>query len=107
MSSFVVLTTIFLVFVGNVDCLGGEKAIRAEILTGYDRWVRPVDCYGNVTLITYGASIHQIVDFDAKAETLSTLMWQRMCWNDSYMKWDPSKYGGLQVARGTLCRVPG
>ena len=100
MKSIEIFASIWLfILPGNVYSLVGEKTIRKKILTDYDRWVRPVESYENVTVITYGASIHQIVDFDAKAETLSTLMWQRMCWNDSYMNWDPDQHGGLQVVR--------
>ena len=36
----------------------------------------------------------QIVDFDAKAETLSTLMWPLVCWHDINIHWDPTQNDG-------------
>ena len=76
-----------------------EKTLRAKIVTGNDRWSRPVDHVNDVINVTFAAAIYQIVDFDAKAETLSTLMWPLICWNDINIRWNPEENGGIDLIR--------
>ena len=83
-----------------VNAVSLEKELRSRVLDGYDRWTRPVEKYEDVINVTYEASIYQIADFDAKAETLSTLIWPVVCWNDAFIHWQPQgQYQGIEVIR--------
>ena len=82
---------------GNAISL--EKDLRSKVLDQYDRWTRPVNDYNDVINVTYEASIYQIADFDAKAETLSTLIWPVACWNDAFINWIPEENDGIEVIR--------
>ena len=42
--------------------------------------------------MTFGAALYQLVGFDVKLETLSTLIWQRLYWQDQFIQWDPADY---------------
>ena len=92
-------------YLGMVYCFEGENDLRVKILSRYDRLVRPVKYYENITVLTYGASIYQIVDFDAKAETLSTLIWQRVCWKDANIVWNPLHHDGIKAVRFSQSEV--
>ena len=80
-------------------CEDSERIIRSSVLTGYDPWTRPVSHSDDTVNVTFAAAIYQIVDFDAKAETLSNLMWPLICWNDVNIRWDPELHEGVKTIR--------
>ena len=43
--------------------------------------------------------MQQIVDLDEKNQILTTNNWLTLNWHDTYMQWEPAKYGNITVGR--------
>ena len=104
MDSWQALLILSFVFVGGVQSSSAapsnfSEQVRAKIKDGYDAWVRPVEQNSDRVDITFGTAIYQLINFDAKSETLQTLMWTEGCWNDYNVAWDPAQYGNLEIVR--------
>ena len=76
-----------------------EETLHHLLLQNYDKRLRPILNYSSVVNVTYTASLYQLAGFDVKAETMATLLWQRMYWKDEHLTWDPAEHSGITVLR--------
>ncbi|XP_075239626.1 acetylcholine receptor subunit beta-like 1 [Convolutriloba macropyga] len=76
-----------------------ERNLHHDLMVNYSRLGRPVMNFSQPVHLIFGASLYQLKNFDAKQETMSLILWQRVLWTDEYLRWDPAKYGGIGVTR--------
>ena len=79
-----------------------ENVLQRTLIEGYNRRARPVKNYDSTVNMTFSASLYQLVEFNAKAETMTTLIWQRIQWKDEMLSWNPEDHGGIDVLRYSL-----
>lgn len=76
-----------------------EKLLYDHLQYGYNKLARPVKNETSPVVVILGLDLQQIIDVDEKAQTITTNVWLRMTWNDVYLSWDPSEYGGIKEVR--------
>ncbi|CAG9537211.1 unnamed protein product [Cercopithifilaria johnstoni] len=87
------LTNKLVLIAGNFAKL--ESQLYQDLLYDYNKIPRPIKNSTDVLTVNLGASLIRIIDVDEKNQILTTNLWLQMQWNDSKLKWDPSKYGGI------------
>lgn len=103
LSSQVVITFIInalLVFLWNPGLVGvsanpDAKRLYDDLLSNYNRLIRPVINHTEKVTVKLGVSLSQIVELDLKDQILTTNMWLRHEWIDYKFMWKPSEYGGV------------
>ena len=76
-----------------------EAALFLDLFQSYNKWVRPVAQFSSTLNLSYRASLYQLVDFDSKKETITTMVWQTVCWYDEFLSWSPEEYDGVNKLR--------
>ncbi|KAL4717283.1 hypothetical protein ACJJTC_017170 [Scirpophaga incertulas] len=85
----------FIVFIGcnaNPDA----KRLYDDLLSNYNRLIRPVDKNNNTVLVKLGLRLSQLIDLNLKDQILTTNVWLEHEWEDHKFKWDPLEYGGVK-----------
>ena len=97
---FLNIITLFLLMVALCKAYPNlERNLHHDLMVNYSRLGRPVMNFSHPVHLIFGASLYQLKNFDAKQETMSLILWQRVLWTDEYLRWDPAKYGGIGVTR--------
>ncbi|XP_063539685.1 acetylcholine receptor subunit alpha-like 2 [Cydia strobilella] len=86
---FVVFSFVFVVW-ANPDA----KRLYDDLLSNYNRLIRPVDKNNNTVLVKLGLRLSQLIDLNLKDQILTTNVWLEHEWEDHKFKWDPNEYGG-------------
>ena len=76
-----------------------ETSLFEDMFQSYNNWVRPVAQFSSTLNLSYRASLYQLVDFDSKKETITTMVWQSVCWYDEFLSWSPEEYDGVNKLR--------
>lgn len=71
------------------------KRLYDDLLSNYNRLIRPVINHTEKVTVKLGVSLSQIVELDLKDQILTTNMWLRHEWIDYKFMWKPSEYGGV------------
>ncbi|CAG4955756.1 unnamed protein product [Parnassius apollo] len=79
-------------------CLANPDAKRLydDLLSNYNRLIRPVDKNNNTVLVKLGLRLSQLIDLNLKDQILTTNVWLEHEWEDHKFKWDPNEYGGVK-----------
>ncbi|XP_055315251.1 acetylcholine receptor subunit alpha-like 2 [Sitodiplosis mosellana] len=77
---------------GNPDA----KRLYDDLLSNYNRLIRPVSNNTQTVLVKLGLRLSQLIDLNLKDQILTTNVWLEHEWQDYKLKWDPSEYGGVQ-----------
>ncbi|XP_059061461.1 acetylcholine receptor subunit alpha-like 2 [Achroia grisella] len=90
--------TILLVCLFISGCLANPDAKRLydDLLSNYNRLIRPVDKNNNTVLVKLGLRLSQLIDLNLKDQILTTNVWLEHEWEDHKFKWDPLEYGGVK-----------
>ncbi|KAF6018390.1 hypothetical protein EB796_023295 [Bugula neritina] len=75
-----------------------EQRLLSELMTNYERDVRPVLKASEPVELKIGLTLNQI-DVDEKNQVLTVLVWLDQEWIDEKLIWDPANYSGLTVLR--------
>ncbi|KAL9951290.1 hypothetical protein ACROYT_G043928 [Oculina patagonica] len=71
-----------------------EHQIRQQLLTDYDKNVRPV--LGNKTVeVAFGMKISRLVKVDTKEQTVILDTWVIQHWKNEFLVWEPNDFGGV------------
>ncbi|XP_060804479.1 acetylcholine receptor subunit alpha-like 2 isoform X2 [Amyelois transitella] len=89
---FLVLFIVFCVCHANPDA----KRLYDDLLSNYNRLIRPVDKNNNTVLVKLGLRLSQLIDLNLKDQILTTNVWLEHEWEDHKFKWDPLEYGGVK-----------
>ncbi|XP_053611831.1 acetylcholine receptor subunit alpha-like 2 [Plodia interpunctella] len=89
---FFVFVTLFCLCYANPDA----KRLYDDLLSNYNRLIRPVDKNNNTVLVKLGLRLSQLIDLNLKDQILTTNVWLEHEWEDHKFKWDPLEYGGVK-----------
>ena len=81
---------LFSLLVGYAFGNNQEIQLRNNLMTDYDKYVRPVSDYSDILDVKIGLAVQNIESFDQITETLDLNIWVRMEWTNSLLKWDSS-----------------
>ncbi|XP_078356474.1 neuronal acetylcholine receptor subunit alpha-10-like [Oculina patagonica] len=73
-----------------------EQRLLNYLFTNYNPRLRPVLNKSHVVTVTFGISLHQIIDVDEKNQLLQTSIWVRQVWNNPFLVWNESDFGGIK-----------
>nr|XP_018912441.1 PREDICTED: acetylcholine receptor subunit alpha-L1 isoform X1 [Bemisia tabaci]XP_018912442.1 PREDICTED: acetylcholine receptor subunit alpha-L1 isoform X2 [Bemisia tabaci] len=77
---------------GNPDA----KRLYDDLLSNYNRLIRPVSNNTNTVLVKLGLRLSQLIDLNLKDQILTTNVWLEHEWEDHKFRWDPAEYGGCK-----------
>ncbi|CAK9299887.1 unnamed protein product [Gordionus sp. m RMFG-2023] len=72
------------------------KRLYDDLLSNYNRLIRPVGNNSDKLTIRLGLRLTQILDVHEKDQIMTTNMWVRQEWFDYKLVWDPKEYGGVE-----------
>lgn len=71
------------------------KRLYDDLLSNYNRLIRPVSNHTEKVTVKLGLRLSQLVDLNLKDQILTTNVWLEHEWHDYNLAWDPSEYGGV------------
>ncbi|CAH1639778.1 unnamed protein product [Spodoptera littoralis] len=86
-------------------CCDEEYRLVRHLMTRYDASVRPVENSSQPLLVTFGVSLHHIIDVEEKDQLLTTNCWITQIWTDYHLRWNTSDFDGIGVIRIPYERV--
>ncbi|XP_026759023.2 neuronal acetylcholine receptor subunit alpha-10-like [Galleria mellonella] len=88
-----------------VWCCDEEYRLIRHLMQKYDASVRPVENSSHPLLVTFGVSLHHIIDVEEKDQLLTTNCWITQVWMDYHLRWNISEFNGIGVIRIPYERV--
>ncbi|XP_030376396.1 acetylcholine receptor subunit alpha-like 2 [Scaptodrosophila lebanonensis] len=85
----------FLLLCETVQANPDAKRLYDDLLSNYNRLIRPVSNNTDTVLVKLGLRLSQLIDLNLKDQILTTNVWLEHEWQDHKFKWDPSEYGGV------------
>ncbi|GAB1603731.1 neuronal acetylcholine receptor subunit alpha-10-like [Argonauta hians] len=85
-----------------VCCCGripDEQRLYRDLMTGYEKSVRPVINASTILLVRFGLRLNQIVDLDERHQVLTTNVFIDQEWSDENLYWEPGKYNSVRSLR--------
>ncbi|KAK4011882.1 acetylcholine receptor subunit alpha-like 1 [Daphnia magna] len=73
------------------------KRLYEDLLTDYNRLIRPVGNNSDRLTVKLGLKLSQLIDVNLKNQIMTTNMWVEQEWFDYKLKWDPEEYGGVKT----------
>ncbi|XP_047528433.1 neuronal acetylcholine receptor subunit alpha-10-like [Vanessa atalanta] len=86
-------------------CCDEEYNLIRHLMDKYDASVRPVENSSHPLLVTFGVSLHHIIDVEEKDQLLTTNCWITQIWTDHHLRWNISDFDGISVIRIPYERV--
>ncbi|XP_044160656.1 acetylcholine receptor subunit alpha-1-A-like [Bufo gargarizans] len=97
--AFTITHFILLVTAGTVLASEDESRLLKDLLENYNKVVRPVHKFRDAVVVTVGLQLIQLIDVDEVNQIVTTNVRLKQQWVDVNLKWDPSKYGGIEKIR--------
>ncbi|XP_023240040.1 acetylcholine receptor subunit alpha-like isoform X2 [Centruroides vittatus] len=73
------------------------KRLHDDLLSDYNRLIRPVDNHSSKVTIVVGLKLTQLIDINLKHQVMTTNVWVEQTWDDYKLHWTPSDYGGVEM----------
>ncbi|XP_023308454.2 acetylcholine receptor subunit alpha-like 2 [Lucilia cuprina] len=89
------LLVVFILLCESVQANPDAKRLYDDLLSNYNRLIRPVSNNTDTVLVKLGLRLSQLIDLNLKDQILTTNVWLEHEWQDHKFKWDPSEYGGV------------
>ena len=97
---FLVRCLSFIIIVSSTNIYGATmnetKALRADLMNGYDKYVRPVNNQSDAVSVQISLSIIALQEFDEVLEKFSVVGVFQMQWTDENMVWNTSSYSDIE-----------
>lgn len=90
------LLALLAVMVGRGLANPDAKRLYDDLLSNYNRLIRPVANNTDKITVKMGLKLSQLVDLDLKNQILTTNLWVETEWHDDKLQWDPDEYGGVE-----------
>jgi len=74
-----------------------EKRLLNFVFGKYDAELRPVRKKSDTVRVEFGISLHQIIEVDFKNQIVKSSVWIRQTWNNPFLKWNSSEFGGIKA----------
>uniref|UniRef100_T1IUC5 Nicotinic acetylcholine receptor alpha 1 subunit n=1 Tax=Strigamia maritima TaxID=126957 RepID=T1IUC5_STRMM len=84
-----------LVIVTIVLCNPDAKRLYDDLLSNYNRLIRPVGNNSDRLTVKMGLKLSQLIDVNLKSQIMTTNVWVLQEWQDYKLVWDPAEYGGV------------
>uniref|UniRef100_A0A8C4YPC4 Cholinergic receptor nicotinic gamma subunit n=1 Tax=Gopherus evgoodei TaxID=1825980 RepID=A0A8C4YPC4_9SAUR len=84
---------------GSVLCRNQEEKLLNDLMTNYNRNLRPAQGEGDIINVTLKLTLTNLISLNEREETLTTNIWIEMKWCDYRLQWDPDKYDNIQILR--------
>ncbi|CAH1785823.1 unnamed protein product [Owenia fusiformis] len=84
-----------ILFLQGCVCNPDAKRLYDDLLSGYNKLVRPVLNNSNTLTVELGLRLSQVIDIDEKNQIMTTNVWLTQEWYDYKLRWDPVEYGGV------------
>lgn len=81
----------------TLDASQEERQLREDILTGYNKDIRPVASFNDTLDVTIGLAVQNIESFNQIEETIQLNIWLRKYWKNSLLQWNTSVYDISQL----------
>nr|XP_032528638.1 neuronal acetylcholine receptor subunit beta-3-like [Danaus plexippus plexippus] len=94
-----------ILFCDEVRTCDEEYQLIRHLMGKYDASVRPVENSSHPLLVTFGVSLHHIIDVEEKDQLLTTNCWITQIWTDHHLRWNVSDFDGINVIRIPYERV--
>ncbi|XP_018334508.1 acetylcholine receptor subunit alpha-like 2 [Agrilus planipennis] len=78
-----------------VLCNPDAKRLYDDLLSNYNRLIRPVSNNTDTVLVKLGLRLSQLIELNLKDQILTVNVWMEHEWQDHKFKWDPGEYGGV------------
>ncbi|XP_032667711.1 acetylcholine receptor subunit alpha-like isoform X1 [Odontomachus brunneus] len=78
---------------GNPDA----KRLYDDLLSNYNKLVRPVVNTSDVLRVCIKLKLSQLIDVNLKNQIMTTNLWVEQSWYDYKLRWDPKEYGGVHM----------
>ncbi|XP_077290472.1 nicotinic acetylcholine receptor alpha2 [Arctopsyche grandis] len=95
MKCLIILTFLLIACERLCHCNPDAKRLYDDLLSNYNRLIRPVTNNNNTVLVKLGLRLSQLIDLNLKDQILTTNVWLEHEWQDHKFQWDPSEYGGV------------
>ncbi|TMW48669.1 hypothetical protein DOY81_006258 [Sarcophaga bullata] len=73
------------------------KRLYDDLLSNYNRLIRPVGNNSDRLTVKMGLRLSQLIDVNLKNQIMTTNVWVEQEWNDYKLKWNPDDYGGVDT----------
>ena len=80
----------------NSASMDEVKTLRANLLSGYDKYVRPVRNQTDIVNVHVGLSMIALQEFDEVLEKFSFVGVFFLSWTDENLVWDSANYSGIE-----------
>ncbi|XP_074109448.1 nicotinic acetylcholine receptor alpha2 [Cotesia typhae] len=81
---------------GICYCNPDAKRLYDDLLSNYNRLIRPVSNNTDIVVVKLGLRLSQLIDLNLKDQILTTNVWLDHEWQDHKFRWDPNEYGGMK-----------
>ncbi|XP_049842741.1 acetylcholine receptor subunit alpha-like isoform X3 [Schistocerca gregaria] len=78
---------------GNPDA----KRLYDDLLSSYNKLVRPVVNTSDVLRVCIKLKLSQLIDVNLKNQIMTTNLWVEQSWYDYKLRWEPKEYGGVHM----------
>ncbi|XP_076625417.1 nicotinic acetylcholine receptor alpha4 isoform X1 [Colletes latitarsis] len=78
---------------GNPDA----KRLYDDLLSNYNKLVRPVVNTSDVLRVCIKLKLSQLIDVNLKNQIMTTNLWVEQSWHDYKLRWEPKEYGGVHM----------
>uniref|UniRef100_A0AAU6PBM4 Nicotinic acetylcholine receptor alpha4 n=1 Tax=Protohermes xanthodes TaxID=1452977 RepID=A0AAU6PBM4_9NEOP len=78
---------------GNPDA----KRLYDDLLSNYNKLVRPVVNTSDVLRVSIKLKLSQLIDVNLKNQIMTTNLWVEQSWYDYKLRWEPKEYGGVHM----------
>ncbi|XP_068600247.1 neuronal acetylcholine receptor subunit alpha-10-like [Brachionichthys hirsutus] len=75
------------------------QKLMTDLFSNYTNALRPVEDTDHIINVTLQITLSQIIDMDERNQILTTYLWVRQVWMDSYLTWKKEDYDGLDAIR--------
>ncbi|CAF0762458.1 unnamed protein product [Adineta ricciae] len=100
-SSIIILLIFYLYWCFNGVTVANPEAKRLyeELIKAraYNKLIRPVKNNSEKLTVYLGLRLTQLLDVDEKNQIMTSNVWLKQEWYDDKLRWDPAKYGGVDV----------
>ncbi|XP_041424978.1 5-hydroxytryptamine receptor 3A-like [Xenopus laevis] len=67
-----------------------------HLFNGYQKGLRPVKNWRNITTVYIDVSVYAILNVDEKNQFMTTYIWYSQYWTDEHLKWNPEMFDDIQ-----------
>ncbi|XP_048522619.1 acetylcholine receptor subunit alpha-L1-like [Dendroctonus ponderosae] len=83
-------------FIKTASANPDAKRLYDDLLSNYNRLIRPVRNHSTNILVKLGLRLSQLIELNLKDQILTTNVWLEHEWHDYKFMWDPLEYGGVK-----------